>query len=91
MTIHSAGNTYNPALVILEEKGYSLQVELGQDHSIWCAEKDGNHFSASNPLELLAVASIYERFGYDWQAAIGNPDILGAVFDAAELPDEELD
>ena len=88
MNIHSAGNTYNPALVILDEKGYSFHVELGNDHNIWCAEKDGNQFSASNPLELLAVASIFERFGDDWQDAIGNPDVLGAVYDAAELPDD---
>jgi len=88
MTISSAGNTYNPALVILEENGYVLRVELGDDCNIWCAEKDGHHFSASNPLELLAVASIFERFGDNWQDAIGNPDVLGAVYDAAELSDD---
>ncbi|MAG93313.1 MAG: hypothetical protein CMJ48_06135 [Planctomycetaceae bacterium] len=89
MSITSAGNTYNPALVILDEKGYSLRVELGHDYTIWCAEKDGHHFSGSNPLELLAVASIFERFGDSWQDAIRNPDLLEAVFDAAELPDDD--
>ena len=92
MPLRIAGNTYNPALVILNEKGYRLKftpAKADEGFPDWEAEKDGHLFSATNPPELLGLVAIWERFGDRWQEAIREPDILGQTMDAAELPDGE--
>jgi hypothetical protein len=64
-----AGNTYNHAFSIIVEKGYKLFLypshgETGFD--IW-ATKDGRDFIATNPLALLGLIEIWERFGDNWR------------------------
>lgn len=67
-TLSSHANMYNTCLRILRREGYRLWVQPKSDKNgtvipralIWWAEKAGYEFSASNPIELLGLVSIYE-------------------------------
>jgi hypothetical protein len=38
-SLTASGNTYNPSLIVLREKGYELWLEKGENGSLWCARK----------------------------------------------------
>jgi hypothetical protein len=75
--IHAAGNTYNPCLIVLAEKGYALTVENGDATQIWVAKKGECTFSGSSPPELLGIVALGETFGNDWNRQ--EPDLLGKI------------
>lgn len=65
-----AMNTYDPALLVLQEKGYRLHSELGDPDSEWAdwiATKDDRQFIATDPLALLGLVAIWEQRGDAWQ------------------------
>jgi len=74
MKIAYAGNTENPAVLVLLSKGYTVTCRLytptdafpdGQSELV--AEKDGNIFMASDGPSLLGIVMIGELRGPNWQ------------------------
>lgn len=80
----AAGNTYNPSLIVLREKGYDLWLEGGEARSLWCARKDGRDFLAYSGPELLGLVVLWEHLGEGWNRQ--SPDLLGELTDA--MPEE---
>jgi hypothetical protein len=78
LNITAAGNTYNPCLIVLRRKGYTLSADGGEDgHTVWTAEKDGARFSGYSPPELLGIVVLGEELGHDWNQQ--SPDVLASV------------
>ncbi|HEY2156726.1 MAG TPA: hypothetical protein VGH33_13930 [Isosphaeraceae bacterium] len=73
----AAGNTYNPCLLVLREKGYDLWAEEGLQSMIWSAAKDGHEFAAYSPPELLGIVVLWEHLGADWNRK--GSDVLGEL------------
>jgi hypothetical protein len=78
----ASGNTYNPSLIILREKGYDLWLERGEDGSLWCAKKGGQSFLAYSGPELLGLVGLWEHLGEDWNQQ--TPNIYGELIDRME-------
>jgi hypothetical protein len=66
MQITAAGNTEVPAYLVLIAKGYEITHYDPDD--AWLAQKDGDAFSASGPLELLGLVAMAEARGSNWRA-----------------------
>ena len=69
MQLTDAGNTWNPALLVLKAKGYTLEWRLytNTDGSDYSATRNGHTFIAETPVSLLGLVSIFEHFGENWQ------------------------
>jgi hypothetical protein len=78
----ASGNTYNPCLIVLRQKGYDLWLEQADDRSLWCAKKGTLTFMAYSGPELLGLAVLWEQFGKDWNQQ--TPDIYGELIDKLE-------
>ncbi|MBU6953599.1 hypothetical protein [Hahella sp. HN01] len=73
MALGSHSNVHNTCLNILKKQGYRLWLHYDDEDlplaeadlsmCLWCAEKNGYKFIASNPIELLGLAKIYEFKG----------------------------
>ena len=62
-------NTYNIALYSIKEKGYSITLELNDEKDeiiSWIAKKDEIIISAFNPLSLLALVVVFDKYGMNW-------------------------
>jgi hypothetical protein len=81
MSLTAAGNTYNPCLLLLRDKGYVLSTEQADKRVIWCAEKNSHTFTAFSPPELLGIVVLWESQGAEWNRQ--QPDILGEVLDSS--------
>lgn len=83
-SLRIAGNTQNPALTILKDKGYQLWVE---EHSggrlSWNADQKGRLFSATGPVELLGLVTLWEVRGDDWHAKDHEDDVCDYLFGEA--------
>lgn len=64
--ISSAGNTNNPCLIVLREKGYDLWLEWREIGSLYCASKNGSIFKGTSGSELLEVVTLWENFHEKW-------------------------
>jgi hypothetical protein len=73
----AAGNTYNPCLLILTQKGYRLWVEEGEECLLWNAEKAGQSFMAYSPPELLGIVILWEELGENWNRQ--HPDLISEL------------
>lgn len=80
----ASGNTYNPSLIVLREKGYDLWLEPGENGSLWCARKDGQSFLAYTGPELLGLVALWEHFGPNWNRQ--TPDIYEELIDKLGEP-----
>jgi hypothetical protein len=72
----AAGNTYNPSLIVLRDKGYDLWLEKGDSGSLWCAKKgDPNHRRNSTMREegTTFVRPITGYIGHLTQDRGGHP------------------
>lgn len=78
----ASGNTYNPSLIVLRNKGYDLWLEKGENGSLWCARKEEHSFSAYSSPELLGLVTLWECLGNDWNRQ--QPDVLGELFERME-------
>jgi hypothetical protein len=77
ISLIAAGNTYNPCLVVLKNKGYDVSIEEGEETLLWVATSNRNTFSAYSPPELLGIVCLWESFGENWN--VQEPDILGEI------------
>lgn len=75
--IAPAGNTYNPCLQILKNKGYHLWAEETSEQVLWNAEKDDTAYMGYSPPELLGIVVLGETFGADWNRQ--EPDLLDEI------------
>jgi hypothetical protein len=81
-----AMNTYNPALLVLRQKGYRVWVDPGDQESEgedWRAEKDARDFVASDPLRLLGLITMWEHRGDGWQGSASEADLYDEIRSAA--------
>jgi hypothetical protein len=97
--IRIAGNTDNPALLVLRAKGYRVWLEytkVDDPHSPWHpympdyqAQKEGACFSATTPVELLGLVAIWETRGDDWKFKRGEPDVFNELMESAKTFDRD--
>ena len=69
LSLTDAGSTYNPALVVLRDKGYSLYFVPDERPAFfgdYLAIKERRVFSATDPLRLLGLVALWEHEGDDW-------------------------
>lgn len=79
-TLTSAGNTDNPSLFLLQQKGYRLERIIEGDRSQFAAYKDGRGFLGSSGSELLGLVTLWERLGDSWrEKALAMPDLLDEI------------
>ena len=73
----AAGNTYNPSLIVLRNKGYDLWLEKEDNRSLWCAKKGKQSFLAYSGPKLLGLVVLWEDLGANWNQQ--RPDILSEL------------
>ena len=78
----ASGNTYNPSLIVLRDKGYDLRLENGDNGTLWCAQKAQHRFLAYSGPELLGLVVLWEYLGETWNQQ--SPDIYGELIDRME-------
>jgi hypothetical protein len=78
----AAGNTYNPSLIVLRQKGYELWLEKGENRSLWCGKKGDVSFLAYWGPEVLGLVVLWEQLGQNWNQQ--KPDIYGELADKME-------
>jgi hypothetical protein len=78
----ASGNTYNPCLIVLRNKGYELWLEKGENGSLWCARKGEQSFLAYTAPELLGLVVLREHVGDAWNQQ--QPDIYRDLVDKLE-------
>jgi hypothetical protein len=71
--IRIAGNTIAPCFAAVKQKGYSIEACVNKDSKgeyshTWDAVKEGRRFSATCPVELLGLISMWEVRGDNWKA-----------------------
>lgn len=83
LQIADAVNTYNVALLVLQDKGYRLWLAPSDaredEYGEWHAEKEGRLYIAWDPLRLLALVAIQEHRGDDWRQRKGEDDIYSRL------------
>ncbi len=78
--------TYDPALLVLGAKGYSVRLEAREDHhAYWHAAKEGHRFAATNPVELLGVVALWEARGENWPRQQGEASVYEELLEG-KLP-----
>jgi hypothetical protein len=80
----ASGNTYNPCLIVLRNKGYDLWLEKSEEQNLWCARKGDRRFLAYSGPELLGLVVLWEQLGDDWNRQ--QPDIYEELIE--NMPDE---
>jgi hypothetical protein len=70
----AAGNSYNPALIVLRDKGYKVWAEVDGDGLLWCATRDDREFMGYSPPELLGICCVWETLGEGWN--IQEPNLF---------------
>jgi len=81
--IATAGNTENPALLVLKAKGYEVRVGLdeeGQIVSFW-ARQNSNVFIADSLVSLLGLVALWENRGDNWPTHDDEPDYYDQPFE----------
>jgi hypothetical protein len=97
--IVNAGNTGNHALEVLKSKGYVVVIRPGASEEApndYQAVKNGRSFVGRDPVEVLGLVALWERFGDDWRDRAVPPHhnaLMRAAFpddDYASLTDEQF-
>lgn len=78
----AAGNTYNPCLIILKSKGYSIWAEESDENVLWSASRNGNRLSGYSPPELLGIVVLWETYGENWNQQ--QPNVIAEVLGSTE-------
>jgi len=89
VSIATAGNTDNPCLFVLKQKGYSVVVEVAPSgRALYIAKRDRCRFVGRNGPEVLGLVSMWEFFGDHWRDQLSEiPDILSDS--TIHIPDDE--
>jgi hypothetical protein len=66
ITIATAGNVLVPILLALKQRGYSV---IRTADNNWRATSGECELIGADPVELLALAAMFETRGADWQAS----------------------
>lgn len=72
--------TYNPSLIILENKGYKLSVSYATDNdnvTLYYASCTNSMFAAHSAPELLGLVTLWEHFGENWNRQ--TPDLISEL------------
>jgi hypothetical protein len=78
----ASGNTSNPSLIVLRNKGYDLWLEKGDNGSLWCARKGDHSFLAYSGPELLGLVTLWENLGKEWNQQ--RPDVYSELVESME-------
>jgi hypothetical protein len=78
----ASGNTYNPSLIVLRDKGYELWLEAGEHGTLWCAKKGRQSFLAYSGPELLGLVALWEHLGENWNQQ--QPDVYSELSEKIE-------
>lgn len=95
VSIRAAGNTLVPCLQTIAAKGYAIKhYFLGEspddwDRPQWDAERDGCHFSATSPEELLGLITMWEVRGSDWHIKDGEDQLYDQLIDSSPIYDRD--
>jgi hypothetical protein len=68
MRLVAAANVEVPAILLLEERGYTVTVRRSTDLEQWTATQGDVEVSAESPLQLLGLVSLAEARGPSWRA-----------------------
>lgn len=68
MRLASAGNVVVPAILLLEERGYVIEVHRSPASELWTARRGDIELVGDDPIELLGLASLAEARGDAWRA-----------------------
>lgn len=66
MKVTEAMNTYNIALYTIKNKGFEISLEMNDSKDeilFWIAKNSNVTISAFNPLSLLALVEVFEKYG----------------------------
>ena len=74
----ASGNTHNPSLIVLRQKGYELWLEKDEKGSLWCAKKEDQSFLAYTGPELLGLVVLWEHLGKNWNQQNGGRPVEAA-------------
>ena len=75
----ASGNTYNPCLIVLRQKGYQLWFEKGDTGTLWCAKRGDHSFLAYTGPELLGLVALWEDLGINWNQQ--QPDVYSELIE----------
>jgi len=92
LRLTDAGNTYNPVLSVIREKGYHIYFvpyPRGDVDGDWWAIKDRRDFIAIDPLRLLGLIALWEQRGDKWREH-DTSDIYGQSYTIA-FPKDDYD
>jgi hypothetical protein len=87
MKLAEAVNTFNPALFEIKKKGYEIFLELTDDEleiSARKAVKNDKEIFGFNPLSLLGLIIIAERYGENWNK-IDTGDLYDEILEQGKL------
>ena len=75
MQLSNAGNVVIPSIKVLLDLGYKITKDPSTD--IFRAEKDGNVFTAEDPVALLGLVKLFELRGKNWRVSDKDLDDIG--------------
>jgi hypothetical protein len=81
-----AMNTYDSALLVLQNRGYKVWLEPSEDDSelgTWWASRNEADFAAFDPLRLLGLVAMWEQRGNQWQREAKEENIYDKLITQA--------
>ena len=66
--IATAGNTVVPALLALEDLGFTVSVERGAAGEFFRAARGAETYVGEDPVAVLGLVKLIETRGWGWQA-----------------------
>jgi hypothetical protein len=79
-------NTYDSALLVLQNRGYKVWLEPSEDDSelgTWWASRNEADFAAFDPLRLLGLVAMWEQRGNQWQREAKEENIYDKLITQA--------
>jgi len=67
--LSTAGNVLVPAILTLESRSFTVTRDVSGINEIWRAQQANLELVGADPIELLALASLLESRGVDWQSS----------------------
>lgn len=80
LSLSEAANTWGPALELLRSQGFTLRISDEEAQTIWIAERAEIRITASDPLTLLGLASLWSARGADWRTC-ADPGLYDRILD----------